>query len=90
MSRKTIEYGRQAPVTWKPGRGLDTVRGIHKEMGKIYRACAAGLIPVDDLSKLGMFLKNKASLVADAEIEARISAVENSELASDPPLRLLK
>jgi len=61
---------------------LDSIRGILKELGRLYRAGRSGTISVNDAAKLGFLLSVMARIHADAIFEERLDRVERTNAKS--------
>jgi hypothetical protein len=59
-----------------PCRRLDTLARIRRKVVTLYREAREGELDASDASKLDNWLVQTGKLIADAEIEARITALE--------------
>lgn len=62
--------GRLAPIK------LDTFRHIRDELGRLYREARQGRIATSDATRLAYLLSEIRKVVADEDIERRLSALE--------------
>lgn len=58
---------------------LNSVSGIRRELGRLYREARTGEVPVSDASKLGNLLYLIGRLLAGEELEARVRRLEDQE-----------
>jgi hypothetical protein len=65
--------------TTKPPRvgRLDTIAGVVRELGKLYRAARTGIIETSDASRLASVLAVLRASLQDMAIEAQLAALED-------------
>lgn len=58
---------------------LETAGDVRKELGRLYRAARAGLLDVQDASRLANVLAILGRMIEAGDLEARIEALEASQ-----------
>lgn len=61
-----------------PARRLDSIKKIRQELARVYRDARAGILPTGDASRLAFILVSLAKLVAESDLENRVSEIERT------------